>query len=187
MDSILKMQFVLTALITFSMTAGAWLSSICLGESFAKGHSNKMSYLLEEAKDPELFQFKFRIFLITGPSSFMINQTLILFETMCYIKIFEELKSNDQRLGTKALGEKAMMKRKKKNVLTLRGQFISFIVETGFGILISTFYFFPFFNIHLDESLSIFVLIISSNSLSFTYLCTSAELRRHYLNGFCSY
>ena len=187
MISILRIQIAITMLTTFSITFGAYLSRIGLAESFARGHSNKMGYLLEEAVDPELLQFKFRAFLIFGPGTFIINQTLILSELICYVKIFAELKSNDERLGTKALGEKAIRARRKKNVLTLKGQFIAFIVETGFGLLILSLYFFRYIDVHLDESISLFVLITLSNTLSFSYICTSAEMRRYYFKGFLSY
>ena len=187
MNTIFVIQIVSTALTTFLITFGAHLTSISLSDAFARGHSNQMSYLLEEAEDPRLFHFKFGAQLMLGPSIFIVNQTLILYEIMCYLKVFAELRENDQRLGTKALGEKAMVTRRKKNVLTLKGQSISFIVETGFGYLIVAIYFLRYINVHLDESILIFVLIISSNLLSFIHLCTSAELRRHYFKRFCTY
>lgn len=193
MNSILTTQLILTVLTTFFIMFGGCLSRISLELAFAKGHSMMLNYMLEVAKDPELYRFKWRAWFILGPTTFIVNLTLILSEFMCYVKIFLELSKNDQRLGTKALGKKAMIKRRKKNVITLYGQVISFIIEIGFGLLILALFslhyitFWHYNGALLDDSISHLVLIISSSSLSLSYVCTSAELRRHYLKGFFSF
>ena len=142
----------------------------------------EMNFIIQESKDPNLFKIKLGTWLITGTIS--CSQILILFELVCYVKIFKEIYKNDRRLGTNALGKETMRARKKKNAITLYGQVINFIIEIGSAIILVVLL--QFHN-HFDESIATFLLITNSAILSFTNICTSAELRRHYFSGYFSF
>ena len=62
---------------------------------------------------------------------------IILFELIAYIILFKQLHDYNQELENKNLGlsKESLSKRKRKNIFSFVGEFVSFIIETIFGIV----------------------------------------------------
>ena len=81
----------------------------------------------------------------------------------------------------KIITETMKRERQQKNVITLKGQVLSYVIETSFGIYIS---------VHManfafaDASVMPIYLIIMSTAVSVVELTTSNEMRRFLRNHF---
>ena len=179
MATFMKMQSIYTLVASLVIMIGAELAGSSLTLAFSKGYSMKLAQTIKEYHDPNPFKIKLGLWMIMAQVSFM--QILILTELICYIRIYVELYRNDHRLGPKALGKATMLRRKKRNAISLYGQVITFIMEIGVAILVLLM--FQLKIVFFDESLYTFILIGATSTISVTHICSSGELRRHYFKG----
>ena len=138
-----------------------------------------MNLIIQESNNPDLLNTKLGSWLMT--ISTLLSFGLVLIRLACYVKIYQELYANDKKLGSKVLSKKTLNIRRKKNAITLYGQVISFGIEIIGAIVIFTVRL--SFDI-VDETFLTFFSIFISACLSFSNVCFSAELRRHYFKGF---
>ena len=128
-----------------------------------------------EEFDPVLYKA-----LRNGPQ--VIGHCLILLELLIYLWIIYHLWKHDkENYQAKIITETMKRERQQKNVITLKGQVLSYVIETSFGIYIS---------VHManfafaDASVMPIYLIIMSTAISIVELTTSNEMRRFLRNRF---
>ena len=104
-----------------------------------------------------------------------IIQALFLAEVVIYIKIWYILWKHDQGMKH-LLSSKDLQQRKRKNVMTLSGQVISFFIE----FIVSLFTLAQVFNNDMaDPSVMPMVIITSTSVVSMSQLWTSHESKRY--------
>lgn len=175
---IMSLELGILLLMAFLGIYGGLLAGSNLTRSFASGHSMTMSHVVNQFEGTAETTIKLGMTIMAWNT--LIALALIVFELVCYIQIFLELKRNDERIGS-ALSQDILRYRKKRNVLSLSGQLIGFFLESMMATFIAvmlTFHKNPMF----DISIYPINLTISSAIVSLSQFLTSAELKRYYFN-----
>ena len=104
-------------------------------------------------------------------------------EMIIYIRLYYTLWNHDEGMKNKITFDD-LRQRKRKNIITLSGQVISFFVEFLVSLVIIA----NIFNQNLvDESLLPIVSITSTSVISIAQLWTSHELKRYIQSKFLDY
>ena len=114
-----------------------------------------------------------------------VSQSLLVLELAIYVWILFNLWKHDQKNHSDGIITKDMKReRNQKNVVTLRGQALTFFVETAFNIYIMIHY-----SDHdvVQASFMPLSLIVVSTVISLIQLITSHEMRRYLKNQFNLY
>ena len=104
---------------------------------FCRGYNRDMGYILSsyQKENPGFFQ----IGKMARNLALVICQLTILFEFFCYVTIMGSVFMHDRKLAKgKVIDQKVMKQRTKKSAITLTGQFLSFMIEIGYTILLLT-------------------------------------------------
>ena len=110
----------------------------------------------------------------------IIFQLLFVGEIIIYIKLYFTLRKHDE--GMKDLiSTNDLRQRKRKNIISLSGQVISFFVEFFTSLYVLGIIFNQDFS---DASLAPIVKIVSTSIVSISQLWTSHELRRYIKSEF---
>ena len=115
----------------------------------------------------------------------MTAQSLILAELLIYVWIIYHLWKQDKKnLEDKIITNHMRKQRNQKNVITLRGQILTFLIELAYSIYIA---------IHasdfslVDPSVMVISLIIASSTISVVQLLSSHEMMRFIRSSFNLY
>lgn len=163
-----------TSLITILI--GGQMSGTSLSLAFGYGYSMEMGFIIKESQGTDQWTIRTGTRIMTSVT--FGGQLLFILEMVCYAKIYLELYKNDQRIG-KNLTPDDILYRKKRNVITLSGQFMTFLIEILTSILMMVTLMF-YKNYMVDASLVAICHIVSNSFLSMSYVLTSPELKRHY-------
>ena len=113
----------------------------------------------------------------------LIHQSMVFGEIIIYIRLCYVLWNHDEGMKNK-ISSDDLRQRKRKNIISLSGQVISFFVE----IFISVLPFATIFNQNLvDASIFPVVFITSTSIISVVQLWTSHELKRYIKSKFMDY
>ena len=108
----------------------------------------------------------------------LVHQSIVVGEMIIYIRLYYTLWNHDEGMKNK-ISFDDLRQRKRKNIISLSGQAISFFVEFFLSIIVIA----NLFNQNLvDASLFPIVFITSTSIISISQLWTSHELKR-YINS----
>ena len=108
----------------------------------------------------------------------LIHQSIVVGEMIIYIRLYYTLRNHDEGMKNK-ISFDDLRQRKRKNIISLSGQVISFFVEFFISMLVIA----NIFNQNLVDVSFIPILFITSTSMiSISQLWTSHELKR-YINS----
>ena len=107
---------------------------------------------------------------------------IAVFEMVAYIILFKQLHTYNQKLESKKLGlsKDSLSKRKRKNIISFVGEFVSFIIEMFFGIVMQLVLVFNTAN-YFSGFIPIFGMVVHS-SLTIVFFMASPELKRFYFD-----
>ena len=107
---------------------------------------------------------------------------IVFFEMVAYMILFKQLHTYNQELKSKKLGlsKDSLSKRKRKNIISFVGEFVSFIFEIIFGIVMQLVLVFNSAN-HFSGFIPIFGMVVHS-ALTIVFFMASPELKRFYFN-----
>ena len=107
---------------------------------------------------------------------------IIFFELVAYIILFKQLHTYNQELESKKLGlsKDILSKRKRKNIISFVGEFVSFIIEIVFGIVLQMALVFNSAN-YFSGFIPIIGMVVHS-TLIIVFFMASPELKRFYFN-----
>ena len=131
---ILRIQLVIGCILGVLGTIGFFFTSPDMPLDFCRGYSRTMSRILSDYQQGIQLN---HILVMTTNLAIVICQVTIIFEFICYITIMFSVFMFDIKLATdKVIDFNVMKQRNKKNAITMTGQFLSFLVEIGFAILL---------------------------------------------------
>ena len=107
---------------------------------------------------------------------------IVFVELVAYIILFKRLHTYNQEVESKKLGlsKDSLSKRKRKNIISFVGEFVSFIFEIIFGIVMQLVLVFNSAN-HFSGFIPIFGMLVHS-ALTIVFFMASPELKRFYFN-----
>ena len=107
---------------------------------------------------------------------------IVFFELVAYIILFKQLYTYNQELESKKLGlsKDILSKRKRKNIISFVGEFVSFIIEIVFGIVLQMALVFNSAN-YFSGFIPIIGMVVHS-TLIIVFFMASPELKRFYFN-----
>ena len=106
----------------------------------------------------------------------VIIQVLMLVEIAIYVwMIFKLWKHDRDNFKLKIITEDVRKERNNRNIITLQGQILCFVIEFGYGICVALLaYNFSF----SDPSVMIFIKMVASTAISVVQLMSSHEMKR---------
>ena len=176
---ILWYGFMIGTLIFGLALFGIYLTNSTSTLDFCQGYNREMSYILSTYQKSG----NFHVGKTALNLSLIIGQFVIIFEFICYVTIMVSLFMHDKKMAKdKVIDKKVMKQRTKKSAITLTGQFLSFVLEIGYTILVLT----PIndligWKVFEYGNRSILV-IFCWTAITLVQIGTSPELRR-FLNG----
>ena len=112
-----------------------------------------------------------------------VGQTLLISELCIYGYIVRHLSKHDEKyFRNKTITRQMLQMRKEKNVITLRGQISSFLIESAVAMFFITSIFFS--GMSDDTSYIPFVIVIAPSIVAISQLLTSHEMRRYVKSKF---
>ena len=107
---------------------------------------------------------------------------IVFVELVAYIILFKQLHTYNQELESKKLGlsKNILSKRKRKNIISFVGEFVTFIIEMVFGIVFQIVLVFNSAN-HFSGFSHMFGMVVLS-ALTIVFFMASPELKRFYFN-----
>ena len=107
---------------------------------------------------------------------------IVFFELVAYIILFKQLYTYNQELESKKLGlsKDILSKRKRKNIISFVGEFVSFIIEIVFGIVLQMALVFNSAN-YFSGFIPMIGMVVHS-ALTIVFFIASPELKRFYFN-----
>ena len=175
MSGLLKLQIVMIATVLGVAVCGGVLSGANISWSFVQGYTMKMAKVISEANGQDIQIIHLGQSLVLAGN--IVLQLLILLELGCYIRIYVSLYQTDEKVKM-SLTKKAFQSRRKKNVITLSGQIISFIMETFLSTIVTLLY---TQNSIFEESSFPLSIVMTSSVVAVANILTSPELKRYYL------
>ena len=145
-----------------------------------RGHSMVMDHTLQQFSGTSEWEISFGLQLYR--TGLFYTQVIVFFEVMAYIILFKHLRDYNQRASIKNLGlpKKTLNRRKRKNVISFVGEFISFIIESSLQMILHLAIVYSFGN-HLIGSHPIIGMVFQA-VLIVTFFVASPELRKFYFN-----
>ena len=135
---VLKIQLVIGCILVLGTIIGFFFTKPNQTLDFCLGYSRTMSTILADYQQG--IQLNHSLVMITN-LTILICQVIIIFEFICYIAIMLSVFMFDIKLATdKVIDFNVMKQRNKKNAITMTGQFLSFLVEIGYAILVILMY-----------------------------------------------
>ena len=179
MSGLLRLQIVMVSTLVGIVVCGGVLADTNLSWSFVLGYSMEMSKIISEAKGQDIETIHIGMSLVMTAN--VMAQLLVLFELGCYIRIYISLHKNDKKVKM-SLTKKAFSSRRKKNVMTLSGQIINFVMETLLTTIVTLLY-----TQHglIEESNFPLSIVISSSVVAVASILTSPELKKYYFKAIC--
>ena len=106
---------------------------------------------------------------------------IVFVELVAYIILFKRLHTYNQQLESKKLGlsKDSLSKRKRKNIISFVGEFVTFIIEMIFGIVLQMVL------VNSANHFSGFIPMIGMlvhSALTIVFFMASPELKRFYFN-----
>jgi hypothetical protein len=139
-----------------------------------------MDHILQRASGTSEWEISFGLQLYR--TGLFYTQLIILFKVIAYIILFKHLRDYNQRAAIKDLGlpKETLNRRKRKNVISFVGEFISFIVESSLQMIlhVAIVYRFGINLIGYHPIIGMFFQAV----LIVTFFVASPELRRFYFN-----
>ena len=131
---VIKIQLLIGCILLVLGTIGFFFENFDKPLDFCRGYSRTMMIVLADYHQG----YKHNHSLVTITNfTLLICQTIIIFEFICYFVVMFSVFMHDIRLATdKVIDTNVMKQRNKKNAITMTGQFLSFLVEIGFAILL---------------------------------------------------
>ena len=131
---VLKIQSVIGCILVVLGTIGFFFENFDKPLDFCRGYSRTMYTILADYHQG--YQHYQSLVTITN-LSLLICLAIIIFEFICYFVIMFSVFKHDIKMATdKVIDTNVMKQRNKKNAITMTGQFISFLVEIGYAILL---------------------------------------------------
>ena len=169
-------ELIIGVLIYGLFLLATYYTNIASHLDFCRGYSRDLSYIISVYQEENLGDMKFGQTMKS--LALVIGQFLVLFEILCYVIIMVSLFWHDINLAKiRVIEKKVMKKRTKKNAITLTGQFLSFMVELGYLVLVLVLYDLDGWGIFKYENISILV-IFCWTAITVTQIGTSPEMRR---------
>ena len=111
------------------------------------------------------------------------SMLIVLFELIAYIILFKQFHVYNQELENKNLGlsKESLIRRKRKNIISFVGEFVSFIIETTFVIVMPLALANPSAN-HFSGLIPIFGMVAQS-ALTIVFIMASPELKSFYFDS----
>ena len=108
---------------------------------------------------------------------------IVFFELMAYIILFKQLHTYNQELESKKLGlsKENLVKRKRRNIISFVGEFVSFIIEIIFAIVLQMVLVFNSAN-HFSGFIPIIGMGVHT-ALIIVFFMASPELKRFYFGS----
>ena len=142
--------------------------------SYCQGYSLKMSKVLTQASGVSLEE-------INTASSLMFLivccvQAIIMAELGIYLLLFYHLYQNNE-LVKASISEDVLKSRRKRNLITLTGQFATFVVETSVSVVIQIAY---ITSEEIEGSGISFMFVSTTALMTICHFWASPELKRFY-------
>ena len=135
---VLKIQLVIGCILVLGTIIGFFFTKPNQTLDFCLGYSRTMSTILADYQ--QALQLNQSLVMITNLTIF-VCQVIIIFEFICYIAIMFSVFMFDIKLATdKVIDFNVMKQRNRKNAITMTGQFLSFLVEIGYAVLVILMY-----------------------------------------------
>ena len=174
---ILTVELVLGSLMVGLFLLAVYHTNVATHLDFCRGHSRHMRYIIsvhEQGDNAENVLWGEKINNI----ALIMCQLIILFEFICYLTLMASIYLHDKKLSQhKVIDTKVMKQRTKKNAITMTGQFLSFIVEIGYAILLLVLYNCDGWGIFKYGNISV-LLIFCWTTITLVQIGTSPEMRR---------
>ena len=108
------------------------------------------------------------------------SMLIVLFELIAYIILFKQFHAYNQELENKNLGlsKESLIRRKRKNIVRFVGEFVSFIIETTFVIVMPL----ALANLLISGLIPLFGMVAQS-ALTIVFIMASPELKRFYVDS----
>ena len=177
-EAIVTLGAILISVTLFNMYG--WEKAVNYQECMDLGH--KQVETLQEYKIKEYDDLIYK-----GSRAFLglVARCFILLEFLIYLWIIYHLwKHNEQSCKEKVISNHMRKERNHKNIITLKGQMMTFLIEITYSIYLAMHNFNPDF---ADASVKSISLIIASTIVSIVQILTSHEMMRfvrRYLNKF---
>ena len=139
-----------------------------------------MDHILQQASGTS--EWEISIGLQLYRTGLFYTQLIVLFEVIAYIILFKHLRDYNQKAAIKNLGlpKETLNRRKRKNVISFVGEFISFIIESSLQMILHLAIVYSFGN-HFIGSHPIIGMVFQT-VLIVTFFVASPELRRFYFH-----
>ena len=135
---VMKIQLVIGSMLVLGTIIGFFFTKPNQTLDFCLGYSRTMSTILADYQ--QALQLNQSLVMITN-LTILICQVIIIFEFICYIAIMFSVFMFDIKLATdKVIDFNVMKQRNRKNAITMTGQFLSFLVEIGYAVLVILMY-----------------------------------------------
>ena len=133
---VLKIQLVIGCILGVLGTIGFYFTTSDKPLDFCRGYSRTMSTILADYQQGYQLNQRQSLVLVSN-LTFLICHAIIIFEFVCYIVIMFSVFMHDIKMATdKVIDSNVIIQRNKKNAITMTGQFLSFLVEIGYAILL---------------------------------------------------
>ena len=104
---------------------------------------------------------------------------IILFELIAYIILFKQLHTYNQELESKKLGlsKESLSRRKRRNITSFVGEFVSFILEIIYGTFVQLVVVYNYFS-----GFTPILGMVVQSALTIVFFMASPELKRFYFD-----
>ena len=160
---------------------GIYFTNTASTLDFCQGYNKEMSNILSRYQEENPGNILFG--KLARNLAVVFSQMIILFEFLCYVTIMVSIFMHDKKLAKgKVIDKKVMKQRNKKSAITLTGQFLSFMVEIGYTIVLLT----PLHDLLgmdiVEYGNRSILVIFCWTAITVIQIGTSPEMRR-FLNG----
>ena len=160
---------------------GIYFTNTASTLDFCQGYNKEMSNILSRYQEENPGNILFG--KLARNLAVVLSQMIILFEFLCYVTIMVSVFMHDKKMAKgKVIDKKVMKQRNKKSAITLTGQFLSFMVEIGYTIVLLT----PLHDLLgmdiVEYGNRSILVIFCWTAITVIQIGTSPEMRR-FLNG----
>ena len=178
---ILWSELMIGSLIFGLALLGIYFTNTASTLDFCQGYNKEMSNILSRYQEENPGNILFG--KLARNLAVVLSQMIILFEFLCYVTIMVSVFMHDKKMAKgKVIDKKVMKQRNKKSAITLTGQFLSFMVEIGYTIVLLT----PLHDLLgmdiVEYGNRSILVIFCWTAITVIQIGTSPEMRR-FLNG----